>query len=183
VEGPGRRLTAAVDVLDATVGRVVAAISGLGAGLALTAMTALVVAGIVSRSVFNISLPFTIEYSEYLIPVVGLGGAAYALRHGAHVRADLVLHRFPWRVRKALLLAGYLGGLVYLVVLTVFTLDTALASIDRGYTSIYPSRTPYGYWQLLVPLSLALFALQLAILALKEATSLVADEPDRWTST
>ena len=165
------RLAATIDGLDRVVGGAVAAVSGVGAGLALVAMTALVVLGIVSRSALNVSLPFTIEYAEYLIPAVGLGGAAYALRHGAHVRADVVLHWLPARARAWLLLAGYVAGLGYLIVLVVFTLETALVSIAQGYTSIYPSQTRYGYWQLLVPLGLGLFALQLAHLILKELTS------------
>jgi TRAP-type C4-dicarboxylate transport system permease small subunit len=153
----------AIHTLDRVVGGAVGALSGLGAGCALVAMTAHVVVGVVSRSVFNISLPFTIEYAEYLIPAVGLGGAAHALRRDAHVRADIVLHWLPERPRTWLLLAGSGAGLAYLVVLVAFTLETALVSIAQGYTSIYPSQTRYGYWQLVVPLSLALFALQLAL--------------------
>jgi hypothetical protein len=38
-----------IDTLDGTVGRAISAISGVGAGIALVAMTALVVAGTVSR--------------------------------------------------------------------------------------------------------------------------------------
>jgi TRAP-type C4-dicarboxylate transport system permease small subunit len=161
------RLAGTVEALDRVVGGAIAAVSGVGAGLALVAMTALVVVGIVSRSALNISLPFTIEYAEYLIPVVGMGGAAYALRHGAHVRADVVLHRLPARARAGLILAGYVAGLAYLVVLVVFTLETALVSIAQGYTSIYPSQTRYGYWQLLVPIGLTLLALQLVLVILR----------------
>lgn len=172
------QLAHTVEALDRVVGGAVAAVSGVGAGLALVAMTALVVLGIVARSGLNISLPFTIEYAEYLIPAVGMGGAAYALRQGAHVRADVVLHRLPARARTALMLAGYVAGLGYLVVLVVFTLETALVSIAQGYTSIYPSQTRYGYWQLLVPIGLALFALQLLLLILRALTGL----PERETS-
>lgn len=170
------RLARSVEALDRVVGGAVAAVSGVGAGLGLVAMTALVVLGIVSRSALNISLPFTIEYAEYLIPAVGLGGAAYALRHGAHVRADVLLHRLPVRTRARLVLAGYVAGLGYLVVLVVFTLETALVSIAQGYTSIYPSQTRYGYWQLLVPFGLGLFALQLTLLILRELTGARADD-------
>lgn len=164
----------AVDTLDRVVGGAVAALSGLGAGCALVAMTALVVVGVVSRSALNVSLPFTIEYAEYLIPAVGLGGAAYALRHDAHVRADVVLHWLPPRARAWLLLAGSVAGLVYLGVLVAFTLETARVSIAQGYTSIYPSQTRYGYWQLVVPLSLGLFALQLALEILRTLHRLLA---------
>jgi TRAP-type C4-dicarboxylate transport system permease small subunit len=157
------RLAAAVDRLDRFVGRAIAAVSGVGAGVALVAMATLVVVGVVSRSVLNISLPFTIEYAEYLVPVVGLGAAAYALRQDSHVRADLVLGSLPARFRWWLMLLGDVGGLAYLVVLIVYTLDTAVVSISRGDTSIYPSATPYGYWQLLIPFSLILFALQLVL--------------------
>ena len=171
------RLATVIDALDGTVGRTISAISGIAAGIALVAMSALVVVGTVSRSVFNISVPLSIEYSEYLIPVVGLVGAAYALRHGAHVRADLALHRLPPTPRRWLIIAGYLVGLGYLIVLIVFTFTTAHSSIERGYTSIYPSATLYGYWQLVVPLGLLLFALQLAILILKETKDLLEGKP------
>jgi TRAP-type C4-dicarboxylate transport system permease small subunit len=171
------RLATLIDVLDGAVGRAISAISGVGAGIGLVVMTALVVVGIVSRSVFNISLPFTIEYSEYLIPVVGLVGAAHALRHGDHVRADLALHRLPPTARGWLIIAGYLVGLGYLIVLIVVTFTTAFSSIERGYTSIYPSATLYGYWQLVVPLGLLLFALQLVILILKETKDLLEGQP------
>lgn len=177
------RLAAMIDALDGAVGRAISAISGVGAGIALVLMTALVVVGTVSRSVFNQSLPLTIEYAEYLIPVVGLLGAAYALRHGDHVRADLALHRLPPTPRRWLIIAGYLVGLGYLVVLIAVTFETARASIERGYTSIYPSATLYGYWQLAVPLGLFLFALQLAILILKETKDLLEGKPPARVTT
>jgi TRAP-type C4-dicarboxylate transport system permease small subunit len=163
-----RRLAALVDALEGTVGRAITAVSRLGGMVALIAMTTLVVVGVVSRSVLNISLPITIEYSEYLMPVVGLWAAAYALRHGAHVRADLVLDYLPPRVRRWLMLAGDVAGLVYLVILIVYTAETAWVSISRGYTSIYPSATQYGYWQLLLPVSLLLFAMQLVLAILRQ---------------
>ena len=163
-----RRLAGLVEGLDSSVGRAVAAISGIGGGVALVALTVLVVVGVVSRSVLNISLPATIEYSEYLMPVIGLWAAAYALRHGAHVRADLVLDRLPPRVRWWLMLAGDVGGLAYLAVLVVYTAETAWVSLSRGYTSIYPSATPYGYLQFLLPVSLLLFAVQLVLAILRQ---------------
>jgi TRAP-type C4-dicarboxylate transport system permease small subunit len=163
-----RRLAGLVDALDGSVGRAVAAVSGVGGAVALVAMTVLVVVGVVSRSVLNLSLPVTIEYTEYLMPVVGLWAAAYALRHGAHVRADLVLDYLSPRVRWWIMLVGDLGGLVYLAVLVVYTAETAWVSIGRGYTSVYPSATPYGYLQLLVPLSLLLFAVQLVLAILRQ---------------
>jgi TRAP-type C4-dicarboxylate transport system permease small subunit len=163
-----RRLAGLAEALDGTVGRAVAAVSGIGGGVALVAMTVLVVVGVVSRSVFNISLPATIEYAEYLMPVVALWAAAYALRHGAHVRADLVLDRLPPRVRWWLMLAGDVGGLAYLAVLVVYTAETAWVSLGRGYTSIYPSATPYGYVQLLLPVSLLLFAVELVLAILRQ---------------
>lgn len=161
-------MSAIIASLDRTVGACVVAISRVGAALALITMTVLVVVGVLARSLLNISLPVTIEYAEYLVPVVGLWGAAYALRHGAHVRADLVLDFLAPPVRRWVILAGDIAGLGYLAVLTVYTGETAWTSISRGYTSIYPSATPYGYWQLLVPLSLLLLAVQLLLEILRQ---------------
>lgn len=138
-----------------------------GAGLCL--MVGLVVAGIISRNVFNYSLPFSVEYSEYLIPVVAFWGAAYTLRKEGHVNADIVLHRLPDRSRQWFILIGYLLGLVYLIIVVRYTSQLALTSIKMHYVSMYPTETPIGYIQLMIPIGLSLFALQLVIEIIRKA--------------
>jgi len=138
-------------------------ISLIVGGCAVTLVTGLVTAGIAARSLFNYAIPFAIEYSEYLIPVIALWGAAYTLREGGHVNADIFFRRLSARQRLWFSLIGYLVGLAYLTVLGRQTFTLALNSIKLNYTSMYPLETPVGYPQLVMSLGIALFALQLII--------------------
>lgn len=65
------------------------------AGAGILAMVSLMFAEIVSTKLFNYSLPYVIEYSEYLVPIIVFWGAAYTLAEKGHVRADILIHHFP----------------------------------------------------------------------------------------
>ena len=135
----------------------------------LCLMVVLVVAGIIARSVFNYSIPFAIEYAEYLIPVVAFWGAAYTLRKEGHVNADIVLHRLPDRSRQWFILIGYLLGLAYLIILIIYTSQLASTSVKMHYISMYPTQTLIGYVQWMVPIGLSLFAIQLVMEIIRKA--------------
>jgi TRAP-type C4-dicarboxylate transport system permease small subunit len=132
-------------------------------------MTGLVVVGVIARAGFNLSIPLTIEYVEYLIPVIGLWGAAYTLSKEGHVITDIVVRYLPDRPKQWFTVIGYLLGLAYLIILILFTSKLALTSIKLHYVSFYPTETPFGYWQLMVPIGLSLFALQLLVEIIKKA--------------
>lgn len=123
-------------------------------------MTILVTAEIVARNLFGRGLPFSVEYTEYLVPVITFVGAAYTLREGGHVKVDVVLQRWPSKVRPWVVLIGYLLGLGFLIMVSIPTLRLALTAIRMHYLSLYPLQTPIGYVQLIVPIGLWLFALQ-----------------------
>jgi len=129
----------------------------------ISLMVILIIAEVVSTKLFNYSLPYVLEYSEYLIPIITFWGAAYALRVGGHVRADLVVHRLPEVAREWIFLIGYLLGLVFLIVAFKQSLDVAILSIKMNRYSFYPTPSPLGPPQLILSLGIALFALQLVI--------------------
>jgi TRAP-type C4-dicarboxylate transport system permease small subunit len=126
-------------------------------------MVALIIAEIISTKLFSYSLPYALEYSEYLIPIIVFWGAAYTLSVEGHVRADIFLHRLSESAREWFVLAGYVVGLVYLVVIFKHTLDVALLSIKGNRYSYYPTPSPIGPPQLFATMGIALFILQLAI--------------------
>ncbi|MBI4284542.1 MAG: TRAP transporter small permease [Chloroflexi bacterium] len=155
-----------------SLGGVIPGISVTIGSAGLSLMVVLVVAGVVSRKVFNLSIPFAIEYSEYLIPVIALWGAAYTLNKEGHVITDIVIQHVSKRARQWFLLTGYIAGLPYLVILIIFTAKLALANIGFHYVSMYATRTPLGYVQLAVPIGLALFVIQLLVEIIMRAKSL-----------
>ncbi len=138
-------------------------------GVGLCLMTILIIAEVVARSVFRYSLPFAIEYSEYLIPMVALWGAAHVLKEGGHVRADIVTSHFRENTRLWFDLVGYFMGLVFLITLDIQTIALVAKSLRYKYTSLYPLRTPLGYVQLVLPIGLSLFTIQLVVEIVKKA--------------
>jgi TRAP-type C4-dicarboxylate transport system permease small subunit len=132
-----------------------------GAGISL--MVLLIIAEILSTKLFNVSLPYVLEYSEYLVPTIVFWGAAYALAEKGHVRADILVHRLPEAVRRWVILLGYLCGLVFLVVVFLQLWQVALLSIEMKRYSFYPTPSPLGPPQMFACLGLGLFIFQLVV--------------------
>ncbi len=133
------------------------------AGFGLCLMLLLVGSQLITRNLLHGALPFAEEYVAYLIPVVGIVGAAYTLKKGGHVRVDHFLRFMPENARQWLIIAGYVQGLVFLTFMGVQTFNLAMTSLRKGYVAITAMETPLAYPQLLLPFGLWLFALQLLI--------------------
>ena len=133
------------------------------AGAGILAMVFLMFAEIVSTKIFSYSLPYVIEYSEYLVPIIVFWGAAYTLAERGHVRADILVHHFPESARRWILLAGYILGLIFLIVVFWQLLNVALRSIEMKRYSFYPTPSPIGPPQLFACIGLGLFVFQLLV--------------------
>jgi len=129
----------------------------------------MVVAEIIATQIFSQSLPYAIEWVSYLIPIVVFWGAAYTLREGGHVRADILMHRLSDKPRQWFFLIGYLLGLAYLIIVFRFTLQLALNSFRIHAISFFPVLSPLGPPQMIVTIGIALFAFQLVVEIVKQA--------------
>lgn len=151
--------------------------------LGISLMVIMINAEIISTKLFNFSLPYVLEYSEYLIPIIVFWGAAYTLSQAGHVRADIFVHRLPDRTREWVILIGYVLGLVFLIVVSKHLFDVAWLSFKMHRYSFYPTPSPLGPPQMAAALGLALFTLQLLIEIVKKARQLYAryrlDSPPR----
>ena len=139
-------------------------ISLIVGGGAVLLMVSLVFLGIITRFLFNYNLPPSIEYSEYLIPIIAFWGAAFALREGAHVSADIVFRRLSVNQQQWITLITYIMGLVYLTILGRHLFGLTYTAYKYHYIAFaYPLKTPLAYPQFIMSLGLVLFALQLLI--------------------
>ncbi|MBK6468981.1 MAG: TRAP transporter small permease [Rhodobacter sp.] len=132
------------------------------AGAGILAMVSLMFAEIVSTKLFNYSLPYVIEYSEYLVPIIVFWGAAYTLAEKGHVRPISWFTTF----RECAPLdpaAGYVLGLIFLIVVFWQLLQVALRSIEMKRYSFYPTPSPIGPPQLFACIGLGLFIFQLLV--------------------
>lgn len=135
-------------------------------------MMVLIIAEVISTQIFNYSLPYVLEYSEYLIPIIVFWGASYTLSVGGHVRADIFFRRLSDNAREWFILIGFVLGLIFLVVVLRQMSQVAYLSIKYGRLSYYSSPSPIGPPQLFATIGLALFAVQLAVEICRKARRL-----------
>jgi len=78
---------------------------GLVAAALVLAMTALIIADVILRNIFNSTLPASVELTEYALFYATTFAAPWLLKRGQHIRIDVVISR----VRP---LAGWIMELV-----------------------------------------------------------------------
>ena len=137
-----------------------AAESGLGrwtglacdaAGLMLVALTLLIGAEIVLRTVSGKSTLIADEYSGYLFVWITMIGFAHALQSGTFLRVDNLVSLLS---RRGQALAGLFSAIVGVIVAAVCVYATGtlvLASYRFGTLSIQPSATPLWLPQIILP--------------------------------
>ncbi len=165
-----------------------AAIDGLcrlcayGAAVLVVLLAILGLSEIVSRALFNYSIPFALEYGTYFLGLAMFMGLGWALREGAHIRLSLVPERLSPAHRRMLEFVITAVGLAISLYASFAIVMMVIGTAKLGTVSFYPSRTPLVYPQALfalglVTLSLALVA-RLVRIWLGEATE-TGDANDR----
>ena len=144
-----RAIDAAIDL----IGRV-----AVWACLALV----LVMAGnVLARYGFSAGTVWAQELEWHLMSPIALIGMSYALRHGEHVRVDVLYARYGKRAQAVIdLLAASLAIIVALLIIQVSLRYVGL-SFAQNEGSANPGGIPFR-WALkaLIPIGFALFALQ-----------------------
>lgn len=124
---------------------------------------------VLARYVANVGWIAGQETLLWLHSLIFLIGASYALRHGAHVRVDLLHQRLSSRARAAVDLAG---TLVFLLPFCAFLLWVSLDYVGASWAVHEGSREPGGLpavflLKSVIPIAAALLALQGVALALR----------------
>ncbi len=132
------RIPAAIDRLNEWVGQ--AMLWLLGLMILIGAFNAL--ARYVSRFVgMSLSSTAAIELQWYLFSLIFLLGAAYALRHDAHVRVDVVYSQLSVRARAWI---DLLGTVLFLIPFSVFMLLVSYPSVLASWQVREVSPDPGG---------------------------------------
>jgi TRAP-type mannitol/chloroaromatic compound transport system permease small subunit len=147
------KFSRAIDALNERVGRAVA-------WLVLAAV--LVSSGnAVSRYAFSLSSNAWLEIQWYLFSAIFLLAAGYTLRHGAHVRIDVVYGRYSPRARAWL---DILGGVFFLMPMALLILYLSWSMFMQSYVGHEISADAGGLvrWpvKLLMPVGFFLLVLQ-----------------------
>jgi TRAP-type mannitol/chloroaromatic compound transport system permease small subunit len=89
----------------------------------------------------NLTSNALVETQWYLFSIVFLLGAAYTLKHNAHVRVDVLYDRLGLRARAWI---NVLGGLLFLVPFCIFLLWTAWRPVVSSCKILETSPDPGG---------------------------------------
>ena len=127
----------------------------------MAVMATLVFVNVVARYVFNFSIIWTEEVSQYLMIWIAYLGAGLALREGRHVAVEMLQDRLPTALGRRLRIA--VGGLVliFLGVVTVLGFQFAVF--------VWNQETPVlnislGIPSLAIPIGALLFAAHLVLM-------------------
>ena len=145
----------------AVVARVVDAL-GLAAAFVVGAIALAIGADVVMRAAGLRPLGWTLEMSEYGLLVVCFGGAPWVLRHGDHIRVDVVLRGLAPPARRRLTVAA--DGLAALacVALAWFGAGAAWDAFARGAVLRKAIDVPQGAVLAAMPVGMALLAWEFA---------------------
>lgn len=90
----------------------------VAAGALVVLLTVLVVFDVGARSLRVLTLPWSLEATEYMLYAVTFLGAPWVLRERGHIAIELVVERLPARARAAVArLTDVLGAVICLVLL------------------------------------------------------------------
>ena len=135
--------------LAKTYGRVLE-FCGVIAALLVLAMTALIVADVVLRNVFRVTLPASIELTEYAMFFAAAFAAPWLLRRGQHIRVDVVLMRAKPYTAWIMEISCDLIGLALSLLMSWYGIAMVLRSW-RGETLVVKNMI-FPEWYVLWPL-------------------------------
>ncbi len=150
------RLARTADAIDTIVDRI-----GQISALAVAALVLVMASNVLLRYGFSLGSVWAQELEWHLMSPIALIGAAYALRHGEHVRVDVLYAGFSER-NKALVdvLAG-VAGMVVCVLVIQLSWRYVLQSWGQGEGSANPGGIPARYiLKAFIPAGFALLLLQ-----------------------
>lgn len=117
---------------------------GISVGIAAFVIAFLVTYDIFTRSLFGMSNSWVTEICTYLMAYITFGGAAYALKEGAHVKVDLLLDMVSPAARWALHVASDGVMLVVVAVLAWLSFEFWNDAWSSGEKS--PSLLAMPFW-------------------------------------
>jgi TRAP-type mannitol/chloroaromatic compound transport system permease small subunit len=168
--GPGAIAARLADVIDTFVDRV-----GQLSAYAVGALVIVMSANVLLRYGFSLGSVWAQELEWHLMAPIALIGAAYALRHGEHVRVDVLYAGFSER-NKALvdILAG-VSGIVISVLVILLAWRYVGMSFAQNEGSANPGGIPYR-WALkaMIPVGFALLLAQFSAETLRAVARLRA---------
>ncbi|MBI3709953.1 MAG: TRAP transporter small permease subunit [Proteobacteria bacterium] len=150
---PGEKLAGGIDAFIDFVGRVTAWSS--------FALAAVMGGNVLLRYGFSTGSVWAQELEWHLMSPICLFGMSYALRHGEHVRVDVLYASFSQRTKHVVNAIAALLAMVLSVIVIDLSWNYVAQSWIIGEGSANPGGIPYRYaLKALIPIGFALLFLQ-----------------------
>ncbi|HZF77670.1 MAG TPA: TRAP transporter small permease subunit [Acetobacteraceae bacterium] len=158
------------DAIDMFVDRV-----GQLSAVAVAALVVVMACNVLLRYGFSLGSVWAQELEWHLMSPIALIGAAYALRHGEHVRVDVLYAGFSGRAKAAVDVVAGLSGIAVSVIVIWLSWRYVGVSWGQGEGSANPGGLPYR-WALkaFIPVGFALLLAQFAAETLRAVSRLRA---------
>ncbi len=163
------------DAIDWFIDRVGGAISWLALAVALV-----MGANVFMRYGLSIGFIWSQELEWHLLVPLTLIGMSYALRHGEHVRVDVLFANFSDRSKHAINVLSAVIAMIFSLLVVWLSVGYVIQSWDLGEGSPNPGGLPALYlMKAMIPLGFALLFLQSLAQAIQAAAAFrsLADEP------
>lgn len=139
---------------------VLSEVAGYLSALALLLATAAMMHGVLSRYLLGRPTVWQTEVSIYLLIFVTFVGAAYGLKHHAHVGVDLLVERLPLRAKLVTrIVTALLATAVVLVVIWTSS-HTWWEAVEGGFRSPTALRAPLSVAYAILPVGMLLVLFQ-----------------------
>jgi TRAP-type mannitol/chloroaromatic compound transport system permease small subunit len=143
--------------------------------VAVAALILVMAGNVLLRYGFSAGSVWAQELEWHLMAPIALFGAAYALRHGEHVRVDVLYAGFRPRTQAAIDLVGSVAGVLVCIAVIWLSWRYVMQSWGQGEGSANPGGIPYRYaLKALIPAGFALLFLQFLAETLRATSRLRA---------
>jgi TRAP-type C4-dicarboxylate transport system permease small subunit len=142
----------------------VGVVMGYLAGLNFLLISVFITLDVLGRKFAGISSAVTDEMGGYSLVFGSTAALAFAMATGSHVRIDILLPKFPRRLRAILNYIAYLAMTVFAAMLAYYSWKLALESWQTDARAMSFMRTPVCWPQFVMTLGFAMLALQAAIM-------------------
>lgn len=151
-------------------------LSGYASGVLILASMLIICYGVVLRYVLGASTVWQTELAVYFLMFAAFVGGAYGLKHGDHVKIDVVANRLPGRVRLFVNFLAVVLSLLFIATIGVLSFDMWWDAVQTGRRSSTAWRVPLGFPYFMLPLGMTLMALQYLVIAAEILRKFISGE-------
>lgn len=155
---------------------VLSEIAGYLSAVALLLATAAMMHGVLSRYLFGSPTVWQTEVSIYLLIFVTFVGAAYGLKHHAHVGVDLLVERLPLRAKLATRIVTAILATVVVMVVIWTSFHTWWEAVEGDFRSPTALRAPLSVAYAILPLGMLLVLFQYLAFVIEGIEALLSGE-------